>query len=96
MVTHKELLLRFERELRQHSNENGDINLRDIERETNRFLGMITAEEQVTTPIQKFIFVEDGSVDVDELIEGLEMSNPEIKVVVYRQGANPPELVEVK
>lgn len=96
MVTHKELLLRFERELRQHSNENGDINLRDIERETNRFLGMITAEEQVTTPIQKFIFVEDGSVDADELIEGLGMSNPEIKVIVYRQGAKPPELVEVK
>lgn len=47
------------------------------------------------TRIKKFIFIEDGSVDLDELRERLE-SNPEIAVVVYRQGSVPPQLVENK
>lgn len=45
--------------------------------------------------IKKFLFIEDGSVDLDELRERLE-SNPEIAVVVYRQGSVPPQLVENK
>ena len=47
------------------------------------------------TPIKKFLFVEDGTVDTDELEEILESRNPEIKVIVYRQGGRPPELQEV-
>ena len=37
--------------------------------------------------IKTFIFVEDGSVDIDELNLG-----DEVKVIVYRQGATPPEI----
>ena len=96
MIGNKELLLRFERGLRKYVDENGHIHISNIESETDRFLGMIASEEPLLPPIQKFIFVEDGSVDTDELEEHVLMSNPEIKVVVYRQGAQPPELVEVK
>ena len=45
--------------------------------------------------VKKFLFVEDGSVDTDELGVQLE-KNPEIAIVVYRQGSTPPQLVEVK
>lgn len=38
------------------------------------------------------ITYEDGSVDVDELSNDLFITNPEIKVIVYRQGSNPPIL----
>lgn len=46
-------------------------------------------------PAKKFLFVEDGSVDTDALIESLKKTNPEIKVVVYRQGCCPPKLTDV-
>lgn len=39
--------------------------------------------------IKTFIFVEDGSIDVDELKDAV---GSETKVVVYRQGATPPEI----
>ena len=45
--------------------------------------------------IEKFLFVEDGSVDIDEL-GSLSITNPEIKVIVVRQGGRVPELKEVK
>lgn len=48
-----------------------------------------------STHIKQFLFVEDGSVDSDNLIETLETKNPEIKVVVYRQGAVRPQLVDM-
>lgn len=44
----------------------------------------------------KFLFIEDGSVDFDELKKELEKTNPEIKVIVYRQGSNMPQLVDIK
>ena len=44
----------------------------------------------------KFLFIEDGSVDTDSLEKDLRKKNPEIKVVVYRQGANAPQLVDIK
>lgn len=47
-------------------------------------------------PYTKFLFVEDGSVDTDSLEKDLRKHNPEIKVVVYRQGANAPQLVDIK
>lgn len=46
-------------------------------------------------PITKFIFVEDGSIDTDELESELSTRNPEIKIVVYRQGGKCPILEEV-
>lgn len=50
--------------------------------------------EKMKRPIEKFLFVEDGTVDTDELIETLSIKNPEIHVVVYRQGGRPPELMQ--
>lgn len=47
-------------------------------------------------PYTKFLFCEDGSVDTDALEKDLRKHNPEIKVVVYRQGANAPQLVDIK
>jgi hypothetical protein len=49
--------------------------------------------EQERRPIEKFLFVEDGTVDTDELIGTLSIKNPEIHVVVYRQGGRPPEII---
>lgn len=42
-------------------------------------------------PVEKFLFIEDGSVDLTEL-KDLKRRNPEIKIVVYRQGCLPPML----
>ena len=47
-------------------------------------------------PIKQFLFVEDGTVDVDNLEEDLGTKNPEIKLVVYRQGAKTPKLVDIR
>lgn len=44
---------------------------------------------------RKFLFVEDGSVDLDELNE-LKETNREIKVIVYRTGGRIPELKNIK
>ena len=46
-------------------------------------------------PYTKFLFVEDGSV-LAETIRDIEERNPEIKTVVYRQGAHIPQLVDIK
>ena len=40
---------------------------------------------------KNILFVEDGSVDVDELKKTL----PEFPVIVYRQGSRPPMIVEI-
>lgn len=47
-------------------------------------------------PYEKFLFIEDGSVDVLDLVEELSKTNPEIKVIVYRQGSIQPRLIEIK
>ena len=47
-------------------------------------------------PYTKFLFVEDGSVDTDSLEKDLRKRNPEIKVIVYRQSAAMPQLVDIK
>ena len=47
-------------------------------------------------PYTKFLFVEEGSVDTDSLEKDLRKRNPEIKIVVYRQGAAMPQIVELK
>lgn len=46
--------------------------------------------------IKRFLFVEDGSVDFEELETRIEMTNPETYLIRYRQGSAKPELVEVK
>lgn len=51
--------------------------------------------KKATTPVKKFLFIEDGSCDADELIDELYDKNPEIKVIVYRQGSRSPELKEI-
>lgn len=46
--------------------------------------------------IKKFLFVEDGSICVDELQQSLDDAGMDtIKIVVYRQGANRPELEDI-
>lgn len=47
-------------------------------------------------PYKKFMFVEEGSIETNELILELEKTNPEIKVIVYRMGARQPELIDIK
>ena len=42
--------------------------------------------------IKNVIYVEDGSVDVDELQETV---GEETKVIVYRAGSKPPEIVQL-
>ena len=41
--------------------------------------------------IKNILYVEDGSVDIDELESTL---TNETKIIVYRQGSNPPTLVQ--
>ena len=43
--------------------------------------------------IKRFIFVEDGSIDLDSLTEAMDI---ESKIVVYRQGSRPPIVRELK
>lgn len=57
---------------------------------------MDAALNKAAQPIKKFLVIEDGSVDTDELIKDLELKNPEIKVVVFRQGAMQPQLIDNK
>ena len=51
--------------------------------------------EKECAPKTKLLFVEDGSVDFDELSEELSLTNPEIKCVLYRQGGSIPRLEDV-
>ena len=47
-------------------------------------------------PYTKFLFVEDGSVNLDSLENELRKKNSEIKIVVYRSGTHMPQLVDIK
>ena len=47
--------------------------------------------ESLPKTYTKIMYVEDGSVDVDELTKIL----PDTKIIVYRQGACPPELKDI-
>lgn len=44
----------------------------------------------------KLLFVEDGSVDLDELNKSIYENKLPIKIIVYRQGASQPKLVDIK
>ena len=41
--------------------------------------------------IKNIIYVEDGSIDYDELVDSLDETT---KVIIYRQGSKPPMLVQ--
>ena len=45
-------------------------------------------------PTKQILFVEDGSVDLDELKTALQ--GTDIKVIVYRQGSKMPQLVNLQ
>jgi hypothetical protein len=95
-MTNKECILMIERKLVMLATNKGNVKLSDIHSVISSAIRELAIEEAMLTPVEKFIFVEDGSIDTDELQEKLETSNPEIKMVIYRQGSRPPELVEVK
>ena len=40
----------------------------------------------------KYWIIEDGSVDIEDLQQFIFENNLKIKIVIYRQGAIPPEL----
>lgn len=44
--------------------------------------------------VEQFMFIEDGSIDLAD-IRDLKKRNPEIKVIVYRQGSACPIIKEV-
>lgn len=52
-------------------------------------------KERWHKPYKKFLIIEDGSVDLDNLEEDFEAKHPEIKIIVYRQGANKPEFLDL-
>lgn len=54
------------------------------------------AKERAKVPVKQFLFVEDGSVDTDEITKRLAVSNPETCLVVYRQGSRRPEIQTVE
>lgn len=45
-------------------------------------------------PTKQILFVEDGSVDLDELKTVLQRTS--IEVIVYRQGSKMPQLVNLR
>lgn len=45
---------------------------------------------------KQFLFIEDGSVDIEMLADELAEKNPAIKIVVYRQGSRMPELKDME
>lgn len=94
-MTNKELLLLLARQLRRKANKKGNVHINDIDLEIDMAARELEEYEKEKTPVKKFIFVEDGTVDADELTEMLSATNPEIKVIVYRQGGREPSLVEV-
>ena len=52
----------------------------------------IKETKNTTTP--KILLVEDGSVDTDDLEEWAKDNDNNIKIVIYRKGANKPEFLK--
>ena len=51
-------------------------------------------QKQLKNQEYKILLVEDGSVDVDDLVNFIEENNLESKVIIYRAGAIPPKFLE--
>ena len=74
------------------SNDTRVIAIDDVVRMVGDIDSSLEAENKYLTPKTKFLYVEDGSVDLDALEATLFETNPEIKVIVYKQGSRPPIL----
>ena len=70
---------------------NTSLDIKDTGYITDALVSAIQKKKLVR--VKKFLFVEDGSVDLDEL-GNLGITNPEIKVLVVRQGGRIPELID--
>lgn len=64
-----------------------------IEGETTKNTNTTTKKKP--RKIKQFLFIEDGSIN-QTLIEDLNERNPEIKVIVYRQGSRMPVIENLK
>lgn len=54
----------------------------------------VLVDDLRSVSVEQFMFVEDGSIDITKLHD-LKKRNPEIKVIVYRQGSQCPIIKEV-
>lgn len=72
-----------------------ELDCNDIDHIAEEVAEEVCCQRLAVEKVKKFLFVEEGSVDTDELGVQLE-KNPEIAIVVYRQGSLPPQLVDVK
>lgn len=88
-MTTNELLLLVDRHIRDKAGPDGKVDYDDVRKIIDNACYKVQNDLQ---PVKKFMFVEDGTVDVDDLEERLSTTNPEVKVVVYRQGGLPPVL----
>lgn len=71
------------------------LNCNDVDNIAEKVAEEVCCQGLAVEKVKRFLFVEDGSVDTDELGWQLE-NNPEIAIVVYRQGSLPPQLIDVK
>lgn len=71
------------------------LNCNDVDNIAEKVAEEVCCQGLAAEKVKRFLFVEDGSVDTDELGRQLE-NNPEIAIVVYRQGSLPPQLIDVK
>lgn len=70
------------------------VTLTGVNRVLKDLIKSLELDNIKSTPIKKFLFIEDGSLDADDLTVSLAESNPEIQVVVYRQGSARPVLID--
>lgn len=71
------------------------LDCNDVDHIAEEVAEEVCCQGRAVEKVERFLFVEDGSVDTDELGRQLE-KNLEIAIVVYRQGSMPPQLVDVK
>ena len=65
----------------------------DIELKIRR-MKMNNKNKSVKQTKWKYLLIEDGSVDVDELQQFIDENDLKIKIIIYRQGSIKPELKE--
>ena len=51
--------------------------------------------KQKIKPYKKILYIEGGSVD-QRLLQTLRVANPEIFIIIYRQGSAQPKLVDIR
>ena len=51
--------------------------------------------KQKIKPYKKILYIEGESVD-PRFLQTLRAANPEIFIIIYRQGSIPPKLVDIK